>query len=711
MFDNLTFRAKLLVGNGVVLGLMVVIALVVYTSINSLLATFERVDHTYKVLAQSSSIEAAGVDMETGMRGYLLAGKEGFLDPYVGGGERFETLLGKLSITVNDNPAQVQLLSEIGETIRTWKRKVTEPVIELRREIADSQTMNDMAALVQQKKGKAYFDKFRSQITTFIEREQVLLTKREAEAARTTSLNRLKELNKWVIHTYQVIETANGILAAAVDMETGMRGFLLAGRDEFLDPYNAGQETFYRLLSDLSVTVNDNPAQVRLLEDIKKTITDWRLKVVENQIALRRLIGDAKTMDDMADEVGQAKGKVFFDKFRSQIKTFKGRETALMGERFEKLESTSDFAISMSIFGTLLAIVIGLGIVLMLVKNVMALLGGEPSVLNSVAKKIADGDLTSRLNLNNGDDSSLFASMSEMTQRLTEVVTDVQSSSDVVSTGALGLSDTSQTLSNNATEQAASLEEVSASMEEMAANIKQSADNAQQTEKIAQQVAKDASEGGKAVNDAVSAMKEIANTISVIEEIARQTNLLALNAAIEAARAGEHGKGFAVVASEVRQLAQESKTAAGEISQLSKTSMEVAERAGTLLDSIVPDINKTAELVQEISVAAQEQDIGASQINQAIQQLDQVVQQGAAISEEVAATSQDMASQAESAKTAINFFTIAKATSVRARVGGAASPRSYAAAPVSKAKLQAPAASGGISINMDDDDDDGYEKY
>ena len=197
----------------------------------------------------------------------------------------------------------------------------------------------------------------------------------------------------------------------------------------------------------------------------------------------------------------------------------------------------------------------------------------------------------------------------------------------------------------------------------MTSNIRHSTDNAQQTERIAQKAAADARGGGEAVDDAVTAMKDIARRISIIEEIARQTNLLALNAAIEAARAGEHGKGFAVVASEVRKLAERSQKAAGEIGELSASTVEVSEKAGDMLRKIVPDIQKTAELVQEISAASREQDAGAGKINQALQQssqslqqLDKVVQQSAAAAEEMAATSEELTGQSEQFKHTITFF-------------------------------------------------------
>jgi methyl-accepting chemotaxis protein len=195
-------------------------------------------------------------------------------------------------------------------------------------------------------------------------------------------------------------------------------------------------------------------------------------------------------------------------------------------------------------------------------------------------------------------------------------------------------------------------------MEQMVSNIQQNADNAQQTEKIAQKAAEDAREGGKAVVQTVAAMKEIAGKITIIEEIARQTNLLALNAAIEAARAGEHGRGFAVVASEVRKLAERSQTAAGEISKLSGTSVQVAEQAGAMLAKLVPDIQRTAELVLEINGSSKEQNEGAGQVNKAIQQLDQVVQQNASAAEEMSSTAEELSSQAEHLQSIMEFFKV-----------------------------------------------------
>jgi methyl-accepting chemotaxis protein len=277
--------------------------------------------------------------------------------------------------------------------------------------------------------------------------------------------------------------------------------------------------------------------------------------------------------------------------------------------------------------------------------------------VTQVSKQIASGNLVVKVKPRSERDE-LMLTLAEMVKNVAEVVTDVRSATDNVANGSKEMSATSETVSQGATEQSSSIEEVSSSVEQMSANIRQNADNASQTEKIANKAAADAIEGGTAVNQTVAAMKQIASKISIIGEISRQTNLLALNAAIEAARAGEHGRGFAVVASEVRKLAERSQKAAGEITDLSATSVAVAEKAGALLSRILPDVQKTAELVQEITAASREQDTGTAQISKAIQQLNQVIQQNASAAEEMAATSVELASQADRLQSTITFFKV-----------------------------------------------------
>jgi methyl-accepting chemotaxis protein len=279
--------------------------------------------------------------------------------------------------------------------------------------------------------------------------------------------------------------------------------------------------------------------------------------------------------------------------------------------------------------------------------------------ITRLAEAMAGGNFTVEVNERSNQDTLMHA-LNTMRSKLKEVVLHVKTASDTVAVGSSEIRQTSEQMSQGATQQATAAEEASSSMEQMAANIRQNADNARQTEKNVIQSAQYAEESGNVVAEAVVAMQQIARKITIIQEIAEQTRMLSLNATIEASRAQDHGKAFSVVASEVRKLSDITKSAAEEIDELASSSLDISEKAAEMLNTLVPNIQKTAELVQEISAASGEQRIGAEQVNKAIQQLDQITQQNAITAEQMSSTAEEFARQASQLQQTIAFFQVDK---------------------------------------------------
>ncbi len=426
---------------------------------------------------------------------------------------------------------------------------------------------------------------------------------------------------------------------------------VLATTDDLVKQFNQDLLTTSGKVSEdiAALQAAHSPA---LGSDLDALNAEWQAMVpLTREIArLGSINSDAKASDMVVGPVAAARKTLQAQ--LDQMKDFEGSvATSFLGETQSAYESTRMLLVGI----VASAIAIGLAMAFWMAWSISR--GLSRSV--RIAEAVAAGDLTQTIDASGRDEiGDLQRSIKAMVDKLREVVHNVTQAAENVTAGSQELSSSAEQLSQGATEQASAAEEASASMEQMAANVKQNADNASQTEVIARKSAEDAEKSGAAVGRAVEAMQTIARKITIVQEIARQTDLLALNAAVEAARAGEHGRGFAVVASEVRKLAERSQQAAAEIGTLSADTVTAAQDAGAMLGRLVPDIKRTASLVEEITAACREQDLGAAQVNQAIQQLDKVTQQNAAASEQVSSTSEELSSQATHLQHTIEFFRV-----------------------------------------------------
>lgn len=694
MFKNMKIGTKLGVGFGALILIAVILGAIAVFNMSKITTQSTKLAKGYAPEVKiANNIESNALEANMHIKQYQMNPKQEYIDGYHEHLELMRKSLGNARDLANNEEyldTLIEHVTEIEKALNTYDNLVNE-LIANNKDILKAGDQMDKSA-----------GTFIDQIEAYLA-DQVDKMQNQIQGSYSSSQN-LKRFQK-TIWANDVIDYGN---AARIANFKAQARFDMSYAKEALPMFDKIYETLDKIKN--VTTQQYNLDQIAMIRQAAENYHNAMVSYIEHKASNAEL---NKKLNQAAETVISASKDVSMAGLNTTLDVANG--TVVL------LKSSSSIMIGGLIFALIFGIIIAVVMTRMITKPLF--MGVD------FAKEVAGGNLEADLELDQRDEIGQLAdALKGMVSKLREIVADVKSAADNVASGSEELSSASQQMSQGATEQAANAEEVSSSMEEMTSNINQNADNALQTEKIAQKAAGDAEEGGKSVEQTVQAMKDIADKISIIEEIARQTNLLALNAAIEAARAGEHGKGFAVVASEVRKLAERSQEAAAEISELSTSSVEVAVKSGELLKQIVPDIQKTAELVQEISAGSNEQKTGAEQINQAIQQLDQIIQQNAGASEEMASTAEELSSQAEMLQNTMEFFKLnnTNATNRQRRNPGAVAGEVKKASKSASGEKKALEGSKshsksqhdgtksknkGIDLNLDDDSDDEFENF
>ncbi|MFW8637395.1 CHASE3 domain-containing protein [Cribrihabitans pelagius] len=654
-FSNWPMKAKVLAAAAAPLVLTLGIGVVANVNLSKMSETDGWVEHTQKVLKQADSIVASAVDMETGMRGYLLAGEEKFLDPYKNGDAGAFSSLEALRKTVSDNPPQVERLALAEQVLKDWQSEVAEYQISMRRAIGNSKTMVDLSREVQKAEGKTYFDKFRALAAEFIEVEENIIEQRNSEffqlldrgeSPPATIRFAVGKMN----HTQEVVAQALNVVGAAVDMETGVRGFLLTRKEEFLEPYDAGWQKIEILLRNLSQAMRDNPAQVERLGKMKSVIDEWRAEIAEPMLELRRDIGNAETMDDMARLVGEERGKQFFDQFRGIMGEFTSIEQGLMEERNQANIETSANTRNMILGAVAAAVVIGAAVALVIGSNIgnavrtvtrsmERLADGDTAVaikgqsrgddvgamarsldvfrqslirekeleeaqrardeeqaevvreLSSGLSDLAQGDLTVNISRTFPEDyERLRKDFNTTVSTLSQTVTQVISASSSIKNGAAEISQSSDDLSSRTESQAATLEETAAALDELTASVKSAADGARSVETIMGEARAEAESSGVIVQNAVSAMTEIEVSSAKISQIIGVIDDIAFQTNLLALNAG-------VEAARAGEAGRGFAVVASEVRGLAQRSADAATEIKTLITDGSKQVTHGVELV------------------------------------------------------------------------------------------------------------------
>ena len=666
---DLGLKTKIMAGGLIPVVLVLFLSMADVLSVRWLLDSLYSVDRSHKAVRLALGIQEDALNMETGMRGFLLTGQESFLEPYKSGQKDIGRKLVTLEGMVKDDPKQVELLSEIGKIVKTWTTESAVPAIALRREIGQGKGMDDLAAFVAQETGKSYLDKFRVLVDSFMDREQSISDDMKNEGLNAkdneTAAKAFEALDR-----HQVIVTqAWSILVSAVNMEAAVQSYLLAGKESFLDPYNVGKQGLFVLVAQQKKLIKGDTSQEKLLDDMEQTMTEWVKRVAEPQISLRRQILNAKTMVDLRDWLAKGEDKKQFDRFRELMAEFTGREDAQLTTGQSVARQTSVRVQRVQIIGTVLIVLAAL-VLLYLVAGAIT---GPVAAAAALATDISTGDLSRNLGIKSRDEvgrlgsalNDMVANLREQTRRTSEGVSVLSSLSAEIGAAVTELARSSSQVSSAVTETATTVEQVRQSgrlANERATKVAESARVAMQMSETGRKAAEETIQRIQAVSQEMNYIGEtvvklsehgqaIEQIIGVVQDLADQSKLLAVNASIEAARAGDQGKGFSVVAAEIKSLADQSKVATEQVrmilednrkwvsavvmateqgSRAVEAGVRQSELAGGSIRGLAESMSDSSQAAMVISSSVEQQFSGVDQVSGAMTSIEQAIRQNLA---------------------------------------------------------------------------------